>query len=45
MRAAFAQHGVDAEFGPPEQLGARIRGDIAKYQAVVAKAGIQLEER
>jgi hypothetical protein len=45
MRAAFAHHGVDAEFGPPEQLGARIRGDIAKYQAVVAKAGIQLEER
>jgi tripartite-type tricarboxylate transporter receptor subunit TctC len=45
MRAAFAQHGVDAEFGPPEQLGPRIRGDIAKYQAVVAKAGIQLEER
>ena len=22
MRAAFAHHGVDAEFGPPEQLGA-----------------------
>jgi tripartite-type tricarboxylate transporter receptor subunit TctC len=45
MQAAFAQHGVEAEFGPPEQLGARIRGDIAKYQAVVAKAGIQPEDR
>ena len=45
MRAAFAQNGVAAEFGPPEQLGARIRGDIAKYRDVVAKAGIQLEDR
>jgi hypothetical protein len=36
---------VAAEFGPPEQLGARIRGDIAKYRDVVAKAGIQLEDR
>jgi tripartite-type tricarboxylate transporter receptor subunit TctC len=43
MQATFAQHGVEAEFDTPEQLGARIRGDIAKYQAVVAKAGIQLE--
>jgi tripartite-type tricarboxylate transporter receptor subunit TctC len=45
MRAAFAQNGVAAEFGPPEQLGARIRDGIAKYRDVVAKAGIQLEDR
>jgi tripartite-type tricarboxylate transporter receptor subunit TctC len=45
MQAAFAQNGVDAEFDSPEQLGALIRRDIAKYQAVVAKAGIQLDEK
>ena len=43
MRAAMAKNGVDAESSSVEQLGARMRADIAKYQGIVAKFGIQLE--
>jgi tripartite-type tricarboxylate transporter receptor subunit TctC len=45
MQAAFARNGVDAESDSPEHLGALIRDDIAKYKAVVAKAGISIEEK
>jgi tripartite-type tricarboxylate transporter receptor subunit TctC len=43
MRAAMAKNGVDAESSSVERLGARMRADIAKYQGIVAKFGIQLE--
>jgi tripartite-type tricarboxylate transporter receptor subunit TctC len=43
MRAAMAKNGVDAESSSVEQLGARMRADISKYQGIVAKLGIQLE--
>jgi tripartite-type tricarboxylate transporter receptor subunit TctC len=43
MQAAFARNGVDAESSSVEQLSAKMRSDIAKYQAIVAKMGIQLE--
>jgi tripartite-type tricarboxylate transporter receptor subunit TctC len=41
MQEAYAQHGVDVEYGTPEDLSARINGDIAAYRSVVAKAGIE----
>jgi tripartite-type tricarboxylate transporter receptor subunit TctC len=41
MQEAYAQHGVDVEYGTPEELSARIGGDIAAYRSVVAKAGIE----
>jgi tripartite-type tricarboxylate transporter receptor subunit TctC len=39
--AALAKQGVEAEPGTPEALGARIRADVDKWRAVVAKAGIK----
>jgi tripartite-type tricarboxylate transporter receptor subunit TctC len=41
LRAAFARQGVDAEPGPPEALGARIRDDVRKWREVIASAGIK----
>jgi tripartite-type tricarboxylate transporter receptor subunit TctC len=41
VRAAFAKHGVDAEPGSPEALGARIRDDVKKWRDVVTSAGIK----
>jgi tripartite-type tricarboxylate transporter receptor subunit TctC len=43
MQNALADRGVDAEFGPPEQLAARIREDIEKFQTVVAQTGMRPE--
>jgi tripartite-type tricarboxylate transporter receptor subunit TctC len=39
--AAFARQGVDAEPGTPEELGQRIRTDIAKWRDVISSAGIK----
>jgi tripartite-type tricarboxylate transporter receptor subunit TctC len=39
-RDTLSSHGVDAEPGPPEALSERIRADIAKWRAVIRKAGI-----
>ena len=41
LRAAFAQHGVEPQPGPPEALAARIRADVAKWREVMTSAGIQ----
>ncbi len=41
VRAAFAKHGVEAEPGSPEALGARIRDDVKKWREVVTSAGIR----
>jgi tripartite-type tricarboxylate transporter receptor subunit TctC len=41
VRTAFAKHGVDAEPGSPEALGARIRDDVKKWRDVVTSAGIK----
>ncbi len=41
VRAAFAKHGVEAEPGSPEALGARIRDDVKKWREVVTNAGIR----
>jgi tripartite-type tricarboxylate transporter receptor subunit TctC len=38
--ALLAKQGVEVDIGPPEELAARIRGDIAKWRDVAAKAGI-----
>jgi tripartite-type tricarboxylate transporter receptor subunit TctC len=43
MQKALADRGVDPEFGPPEQLAARIREDIEKFRAVVAQTGMRPE--
>lgn len=43
LQKAFADRGVDAEFGPPEQLAARIREDIEKFRGVVAQTGTRPE--
>jgi tripartite-type tricarboxylate transporter receptor subunit TctC len=39
--AAFARQGVDAEPGTPEELGQRIRTDIAKWRDGISSAGIK----
>jgi tripartite-type tricarboxylate transporter receptor subunit TctC len=41
--AALAKQGVEAEGGTPEALAARIKSDLAKWRAVVVKAGIKAE--
>jgi tripartite-type tricarboxylate transporter receptor subunit TctC len=43
MKELLAQQGLVAEAGPPEALTARVRGDIAKWREVIAKAGITAE--
>lgn len=43
MHAAFAKNGVEVESSSVEQLATKMRLDIAKYQGIVAKVGIQLE--
>jgi tripartite-type tricarboxylate transporter receptor subunit TctC len=43
MKELMAQQGLLAEAGPPEALTAQIRGDIAKWREVIAKAGITAE--
>ncbi len=43
VRAAFAKHGVEAEPGTPEALGARIRDDVKKWRDVVSGAGIKAQ--
>jgi tripartite-type tricarboxylate transporter receptor subunit TctC len=40
---ALVAQGMDAEPGAPEAVTARIRADIDKWRAVVAKAGIKAE--
>jgi tripartite-type tricarboxylate transporter receptor subunit TctC len=41
--AALARQGVEAEGGTPEALAARIKSDLAKWRAVVVKAGIKAQ--
>jgi tripartite-type tricarboxylate transporter receptor subunit TctC len=40
---ALVAQGVEPEAGPPEAVTQRIRSDIEKWRAVVAKAGIQVK--
>jgi tripartite-type tricarboxylate transporter receptor subunit TctC len=40
MKDLLAQQGLVAEAGPPEVLTGQIRGDIAKWREVIARAGI-----
>ena len=41
--AALAKQGVEADSGTPEAFAARIKSDLAKWRAVVVKAGIKAE--
>jgi tripartite-type tricarboxylate transporter receptor subunit TctC len=41
--AAFAQQGVDAAPGTPEELARRIQTDVAKWRDVIAGAGIKAQ--
>jgi tripartite-type tricarboxylate transporter receptor subunit TctC len=43
MKDLLAQQGLVAEAGPPEALTQQIRGDIAKWREVIARAGITAE--
>ena len=43
MRETLAQQGFVADPGSPDALAAQIRGDIAKWRDVIAKAGIKPE--
>jgi tripartite-type tricarboxylate transporter receptor subunit TctC len=43
MKDLLAQQGLVAEAGPPEFLTAQVRGDIAKWREVIARAGIAAE--
>jgi tripartite-type tricarboxylate transporter receptor subunit TctC len=43
VRAAFAKHGVEAEPGSPDMLGARIRDDMQKWRDVITGAGIRAQ--
>jgi len=43
MKELLAQQGLVAEAGPPELLAAQVRGDIAKWRDVIARAGITAE--
>lgn len=40
VKAKFADLGIDARGGPPEEIGKRLVDDIAKWTDVVTKAGI-----
>jgi tripartite-type tricarboxylate transporter receptor subunit TctC len=44
MRARFAQLGLDPVGTSPDELGGIIKTDIAKWAAVIAKAGIKASE-
>jgi len=44
VREKFAQLGVDAVSGTPEQLGAFIKSEKAKYARLIQEAGIKAEE-
>jgi tripartite-type tricarboxylate transporter receptor subunit TctC len=43
MKELMVQQGLLAEPGPPEALTTQVRGDIAKWREVIAKAGITAE--
>jgi tripartite-type tricarboxylate transporter receptor subunit TctC len=43
MKELLAQQGLVAEAGPPELLTAQVRGDIAKWRDVIARAAITAE--
>ena len=43
MKETLAQQGFVADPAPPDALAAQIRGDIAKWRDVIAKAGIKPE--
>jgi len=43
MKETLAQQGFVADPGTPDTLSAQIRGDIAKWRDVIAKAGIKAE--
>lgn len=43
MKELLAQQGLVAEAGPPGVLTTRVRGDIAKWRDVIARAGITAE--
>src|SRR5215467_5633318 len=43
MKETLAQQGLVPDPGPPDALAAQIRGDIAKWRDVIAKAGIKPE--
>jgi len=43
MKETLAQQGLIADPAPPDVLTAQIRGDIAKWRDVIAKAGIKPE--
>jgi tripartite-type tricarboxylate transporter receptor subunit TctC len=43
MKETLAQQGLVPDPGPPDALAAQIRGDIGKWQDVIAKAGIKPE--
>jgi len=41
--ALLAKQGVEVDTGTPEAFAARIKGDLAKWREVVAKAGIKMQ--
>jgi tripartite-type tricarboxylate transporter receptor subunit TctC len=41
--ALLAKQGIEVETGTPEAFAARIKGDVAKWRDVVAKAGIKVQ--
>ena len=43
VKELLAQQGLVAEAGSPEALTAQVRGDIAKWREVIARAGITAE--
>jgi tripartite-type tricarboxylate transporter receptor subunit TctC len=43
VKELLVQQGLVAEPGPPEALTAQVRGDIAKWREVIARAGITAE--
>ena len=41
VKARFLELGIEAAASSPEELGARLKGDIAKWTEVIARAGLQ----
>ena len=41
VKARFLELGIEAAASSPEELGAKLKGDIAKWTEVIAKAGLQ----
>ena len=41
LKQRFLELGVEARASSPEEIGARLRGDIEKWNEVIARAGIQ----